>query len=226
MTLGNAAAAHVRLIVWCRARGHQVEPDPAEHARRYGAAMTEPDWQKRLVCFGLRQPRNRHGGHWNRATASRTTMRRLRNLIASMGLALVSCSAIADDDGRWLPDKALTPGAIAETRAAVLCVHGYAKAHRAWRDKVGTLAKYGIAADRASLFEDDDLIPVCLGGNNASPLNHWPQSLSGAWGAGAKDALEQRVCSEICFTRDDAQLARYQAAFAKNWVALYRQIMR
>jgi hypothetical protein len=40
------------------------------------------------------------------------------------------------------------------------------------------------------------------------------------------DALEQRVRAEICPTRDDAQLARYQAAFAKNWVALYRQIMR
>jgi hypothetical protein len=46
----NAAAAKVRLIVWCKACGHQVEPDPAEHARRYGAAMPVPDWQKRLVC--------------------------------------------------------------------------------------------------------------------------------------------------------------------------------
>jgi hypothetical protein len=30
MTLGSAAAAQVRLIVWCRERSHQVEPDPAE----------------------------------------------------------------------------------------------------------------------------------------------------------------------------------------------------
>jgi hypothetical protein len=44
-----------------------------------------------------------------------------------------------------------------------------------WRDNAGTLAKYGIAGDRASLFEDDDLIPVCLGGNGASPMNHRPQ---------------------------------------------------
>src|ERR1700730_6851026 len=34
MTLGNAAAAHVRLIVWCRACRHQVEPDPTEMAER------------------------------------------------------------------------------------------------------------------------------------------------------------------------------------------------
>jgi hypothetical protein len=37
MTLGGAAAACVRLIVWCRECGHQVEPDPGEMAARYGA---------------------------------------------------------------------------------------------------------------------------------------------------------------------------------------------
>jgi Zn finger protein HypA/HybF involved in hydrogenase expression len=50
MTLGNAAAARVRLIVWCRDCRHQVEPDPDEMAERYGADMTVPDWHKRLVC--------------------------------------------------------------------------------------------------------------------------------------------------------------------------------
>jgi hypothetical protein len=35
MTLGNAAAAHVRLVVWCLDCHHQVEPDPAEMAERY-----------------------------------------------------------------------------------------------------------------------------------------------------------------------------------------------
>jgi hypothetical protein len=30
MTLGNAANAKVRLIVWCKTCGHQVEPDPVE----------------------------------------------------------------------------------------------------------------------------------------------------------------------------------------------------
>ena len=50
MTLGNAAAARVRLIVWCLDCRHQVEPDPAEMAERYGAEMSVPDWHKRLVC--------------------------------------------------------------------------------------------------------------------------------------------------------------------------------
>jgi hypothetical protein len=50
MTLGNAAAAKVRLIVWCKACQHQVEPDPTEMAERYGAETTVPDWRERLVC--------------------------------------------------------------------------------------------------------------------------------------------------------------------------------
>ena|SRR5271155_4399394 len=50
MTLGNAAAARIRLIVWCRECGRQVEPDPAEMAERYGAETTVPDWRERLVC--------------------------------------------------------------------------------------------------------------------------------------------------------------------------------
>jgi hypothetical protein len=50
MTLGNAAAARVRLIVWCKACSHQAEPDAAEIGERYGAATTVPKWRERLVC--------------------------------------------------------------------------------------------------------------------------------------------------------------------------------
>jgi hypothetical protein len=50
MTLGGAAAAQVRLIVWCRECRHQVEPDPAEMAARYGAVTALLDWRERLVC--------------------------------------------------------------------------------------------------------------------------------------------------------------------------------
>jgi hypothetical protein len=39
MTLGNAAAAHVRLIVWCLDCRHQIEPDPAEMAEHYGSPI-------------------------------------------------------------------------------------------------------------------------------------------------------------------------------------------
>lgn len=52
MTLGNAAEARVRLIVWCRDCGHQVEPDPIEQAQRYGEQTPVPKWRERLVCSG------------------------------------------------------------------------------------------------------------------------------------------------------------------------------
>ena len=32
----SAAAAQLRLVVWCKAYGHWSEPDPAEQARWYG----------------------------------------------------------------------------------------------------------------------------------------------------------------------------------------------
>jgi hypothetical protein len=50
MTLGNAATAKVRFIVWCLDCRHRVEPDPAEMAERYGAEMGVPDWKSRLMC--------------------------------------------------------------------------------------------------------------------------------------------------------------------------------
>jgi hypothetical protein len=49
-TLGSSAAAGVRLIVWCKACQHQVEPDPVEQAQRYGAETTVIDWHARLSC--------------------------------------------------------------------------------------------------------------------------------------------------------------------------------
>jgi len=47
MRLGNAAAARVRLIVWCKAYGRQVEPDTAQMAERYGADTPVLDWRER-----------------------------------------------------------------------------------------------------------------------------------------------------------------------------------
>jgi hypothetical protein len=50
MTLGNAAAARVRLIVWYKACGHRVEPDATEMAEQYGAHTPVLERRERLVC--------------------------------------------------------------------------------------------------------------------------------------------------------------------------------
>ena len=52
MTLGGAAAAQVRLIVWCKACGRQTEPDPALQSRPLRRRYR--DWHKRLVCSACR----------------------------------------------------------------------------------------------------------------------------------------------------------------------------
>ena len=54
MTLGNAAAARVRLIVWCKACGHRAEPGAAGMAERYGAETTIPEWRARTVFLHCR----------------------------------------------------------------------------------------------------------------------------------------------------------------------------
>jgi hypothetical protein len=46
MTLGNAAATRVRLIVRCKACGRRVEPDDAEMARKYGSGTFALDWAR------------------------------------------------------------------------------------------------------------------------------------------------------------------------------------
>lgn len=59
MTLGNAAAPHVRLIVWGKVCSHQVEPDPAEMdrplRRRNGRARSA----RRAGLLPIRQPAGR-----------------------------------------------------------------------------------------------------------------------------------------------------------------------
>jgi hypothetical protein len=49
-TLGSTLAAHLCLIVWCKACRHQVGPDVAEQVERYGPDLSLPEWAVRLVC--------------------------------------------------------------------------------------------------------------------------------------------------------------------------------
>jgi hypothetical protein len=62
MTLGNAAAARVRLIVWCKACGARravTVSSPISPSRRGDVVPTcrFPEWRERLVCSAC--------GSWN-----------------------------------------------------------------------------------------------------------------------------------------------------------------
>jgi hypothetical protein len=50
MTLGQAVAAKVRLIAWCKSCGHQSEPDISTQVAQHGSTMTVPDWARLLRC--------------------------------------------------------------------------------------------------------------------------------------------------------------------------------
>ena len=90
-----------------------------------------------------------------------------------------------------------------------------------WDDKAGTLRKYSIPPNDGGDYEDDDLIPVCLGGDNADPRNHWPQPLAEAH---EKDDLEWYACRDVCESGDS--LAWWQSGFRIDWRPLYRKIFR
>jgi Zn finger protein HypA/HybF involved in hydrogenase expression len=50
MTLGQALAAKVRLLVWCKSCWHRAEPDVADQVAQYGADTAVTDWARRLRC--------------------------------------------------------------------------------------------------------------------------------------------------------------------------------
>jgi hypothetical protein len=50
MALGQALAAQVRLMVWCKACGHPAEPPVADQVARYSGDTTVIDWTSRLRC--------------------------------------------------------------------------------------------------------------------------------------------------------------------------------
>jgi hypothetical protein len=50
LTLGQALAAHVRLIVWCKSCSHRADPDIATQVAQHGSGMPVPDWARLLRC--------------------------------------------------------------------------------------------------------------------------------------------------------------------------------
>jgi len=50
ITLGQALAAHVRLIVRCKGCGHRADPDVGVQVAQHGSGMPVPDWARLLRC--------------------------------------------------------------------------------------------------------------------------------------------------------------------------------
>jgi hypothetical protein len=145
---------------------------------------------------------------------------------------LVGASAFAGD----LPDPRQTPGAVnpdltpAQYRA--LSAHrGWTKRFRpseAFIDKLKRkqlAAGYGGYADPdPDLYEEDHLIPLCLGGAPRDERNLWPQRWDGPWSAKRKDKLESALCRMV--RRDEIDLSVAQMAIAADWIAAYNKYVK
>lgn len=124
------------------------------------------------------------------------------------------------------PDPHLTPGAIASRDIAEVCArdasgrYTYSPAHRVWHDKRSTLAKYGIPQSDRRYYEDDDRVPLCLGGDNSDPHNHWPQPWTEAE---LKDRFERQICKAVCDLHT-MTLDQGQQIFLGDWWQAFRQL--
>jgi anti-sigma factor RsiW len=121
-----------------------------------------------------------------------------------------------------LPERSLTPGAIATADRAQVCDSAQPKN----RDVPASLQRrvfeeYGIAPAEPQAYEVDYLITPALGGAD-DIRNLWPQSYSATvWNARVKDTLEDYLREQVCSGRLD--LATAQRDISSDWIAAYRK---
>jgi hypothetical protein len=134
---------------------------------------------------------------------------RRKGIVAVMVAALLPAVAGAD-----MPNRAITPGDVAERNTSLVCRIGEARRERnvPYRVRDRVYLAYGIPrGQRKGLYRIDHLIPLELGGSNR-PANLWPQTYQDSK---VKDRVEGELHDAVCsgaMTLDAAQ-----RAIAKDW---------
>ena len=139
--------------------------------------------------------------------------------------ATVSCHATNGQvTARTLPDRKCTPGATnsAVTQATIgrtICKSGWTATVRPPESyteplKVAQIAEYHYTLRSVSLYEEDHLIPLELGGSPRSAKNLWPEYDAGKI-PNPKDAVENALNHAVCSHRVSLKAA--QVAIAVNW---------
>lgn len=121
------------------------------------------------------------------------------------------CTALSTADG-VLPDPVCTPGRVASTDRAVVCVAGYSArvrppARETNKVKAAAMRAYGVTGPA----ELDHLVPLSLGGSN-DVANLWPQP---GKVPNTKDRVEASLLTAVC--KRGLDLVTAQRAIATDW---------
>ena len=84
-------------------------------------------------------------------------------------------------------------------------------------------ARYSIAWSDRQRYEDDHLVPLCLGGADVQE-NRWPEPRWGIWNSYEKDRLEGYACRMVCSGQLDLGGAQRWFLALADWRDAYRRI--
>jgi hypothetical protein len=133
-------------------------------------------------------------------------------------------SQTPEDNKAFLPDSAITPGAIIDSADNnCICQKGYSASVRnvpkSRKDSAYSL--YNIKHHSRGEYEIDHLISLELGGSN-DIKNLWPESyLTEPWNAHKKDRLENRLHRLVCIGKITLKEAQYE--IAHDWIKAYKK---
>ena len=129
----------------------------------------------------------------------------------------------------YIPDHARTPGAInphvtQDNATLTVCVAGWTRTIRPPSSYTSRLKAKQMHAlhlpGSARDYEEDHLVPLCVGGHPTDHRNLWPQPRRGQWSAKIKDQLEASVCRAMC--RGAMTLEEGRAIFLRpDWTKEY-----
>ena len=130
-------------------------------------------------------------------------------IIFATVLAALPVIVIAD-----MPNRAMTPGDVAQSDRNVVCRLGEARRERAvsYRTRDRVYSAYGIPrGERKGRYRIDHLVPLELGGSNR-PANLWPQTYADSK---RKDRVESELHEAVCSGAMTLHAA--QQAIAHDW---------
>jgi len=148
-----------------------------------------------------------------------------------------SSSNTPDKSKVFLPLHSVTPGVLntdvtQDTIQSTVCSSGWTATIRPTVTYTNNLKEKQLASDYKpyvavigsadpSLYEEDHLISLQLGGSPTDPKNLWPQPYEGTYGARKKDVVETELKREVC--AGTITLATAQKAISSDWFEAYKK---